>query len=82
MNLVVEIGNTNTKLAFFEQKDLVDLIIESDSTKILTILNSRTIESAILAGSGNTDIDWWTEFSAIKKCALMQTCLVKFAMPI
>jgi len=67
MNLVVEIGNTNTKLAFFEKRELIDLVIESDSTKILTILNSRTVESAILAGSGNTDIDWWMELTAIKK---------------
>ena len=53
MNLVVEIGNTNTKLAFFEKKELVELLIEIDSNIILNRLNSINVETAIIAGSGN-----------------------------
>ena len=67
MNLVVEIGNTNTKLAFFEKKELVELLIQGDSTIILNRLNSINVETAIIAGSGNTRIDWWKEFPAVKK---------------
>jgi type III pantothenate kinase len=54
MNLVVDIGNTRTKLAFFENNDLVEKAILENGTlgELSSVINGREIEGAILSATG------------------------------
>jgi len=76
MNLVIEIGNTNTKLAFFDGSQLVDVVIENRADKILNKLHSKDFDKVILAGSGDTNILWWKEVRARKKVVFDPEILV------
>jgi type III pantothenate kinase len=54
MNLVVDIGNTRTKLAFFENNDLVEKAILENGTlgELSSVINGREIDGAILSATG------------------------------
>jgi type III pantothenate kinase len=67
MNLVVEIGNTNIKLALFDQKELKQLWKGSASDQLWRNLAEYSIQKAIISGSGNTEVLWWNEIAAAKK---------------
>jgi type III pantothenate kinase len=67
MNLVVEIGNSNAKLAIFDGKDMVQFWSGPDEEDLRKQLHGLKIQKAILSGSGNINIDWWQEILAEKK---------------
>jgi type III pantothenate kinase len=54
MNLVVDIGNTRTKIAFFENNELVEkAILENGALEELSAaINGQAIEGAILSATG------------------------------
>jgi type III pantothenate kinase len=65
MNLVIEVGNTNTKLAVFDHNKIVFKSIFLSETPFETEKISQfSIDKAIIAGSGNTEIDFRDELSA------------------
>jgi type III pantothenate kinase len=54
MNLVVDIGNTRTKIAFFENNELVEKAILENGTlgELSAAINGRAIEGTILSATG------------------------------
>jgi type III pantothenate kinase len=54
MNLVVDIGNSRTKIAFFEKNELVEkAILENGALgELSAAINGRTIDGAILSATG------------------------------
>ncbi|MBL7788832.1 MAG: type III pantothenate kinase [Chitinophagales bacterium] len=75
MNLIVEIGNTNIKLALFEGRELKHLWVGREVDHIWEELKDFKIQNAILSGSGNTDILWWKEIQAEKKLVFTREML-------
>jgi type III pantothenate kinase len=67
MNLAVEIGNTNIKLALFEQRELKQLWSGTNKDRPWEQMNDFAFQNAILSGSGNTNIEWWQDIKAENK---------------
>lgn len=67
MNLIIEIGNTNAKIAIFNRSELQEVWVESNTHKPREILTTINFDGAILSGSGNLDIDWWDSIHAHRK---------------
>lgn len=68
MNLIVEIGNTRTKFAFFEANYLTKIIEYKNDEEIdIASICHQTYEKAILSGSGNMDLPIWDKIEAKSK---------------
>ena len=67
MNLVVEIGNTNTKFALFTGRELNQLWSGKEDDILWEKLREFQIQNAILSGSGHTHVAWWRNIEAKKK---------------
>lgn len=75
MNLIVEIGNTNIKLALFEGRELKQFWSGQEVDLLWEELRDFKIQNAILSGSGNTDVVWWNEIQAKKKLVFTREML-------
>lgn len=69
MNLIVEIGNTNIKLALFEGREMKQFWSGNVEDSHWKELRDFNIQNAILSGSGNTDVSWWKNIQAKNKLA-------------
>jgi type III pantothenate kinase len=60
MNLIIEIGNTNAKLALFEKNELREkYILPSDSAEVIRKIETLPYDNALLAGSGAITSELW-----------------------
>ena len=75
MNLVVEIGNTNTKFALFTGRELNQLWSGKEDDILWEKLREFQIQNAILSGSGHTHVAWWHDIQAEKKLIFMNIAL-------
>lgn len=67
MNLVIEVGNTNLKLAVFKDEELlIKRIYPVDSEFSRVEFDQFPILRAIKAGSGNTQIAYWDQLKCEK----------------
>lgn len=67
MNLIIELGNTHTKVASFLGNELKHISIHQNHDFILESIRTSDYQAAILAGSGATDVAWWSDIKAEKK---------------
>ncbi|MFY7861881.1 MAG: type III pantothenate kinase [Chitinophagales bacterium] len=60
MNLIIEIGNTNAKLALFEKNELQEkIVLPADSAEIIQKMETLRYDKALLAGSGAISSELW-----------------------
>jgi len=68
MNLIIEIGNTRTKFAFFETNHLTKLLEYNNEEEIdIDSICHQRFEKAILSGSGNMYLSIWEMIEAKSK---------------
>jgi type III pantothenate kinase len=67
MNLVIDIGNTHTKLAWFEQGKIIDMLRHEESSfpDIKSIVNKNPACNAIISLVGSLDPDIITELEKV-----------------
>lgn len=75
MNLIIEIGNTNIKLALFEGRELKQFWSGKEVDHQWKELGDFKVQNAILSGSGKTDVVWWKEIQAEKKLVFAKEML-------
>jgi type III pantothenate kinase len=63
MNLVIDIGNTHTKLGWFEQGVLIDMLREEENrlTDIKSIVNKKAVGKAIVSSVSSLDKEFVNE---------------------
>lgn len=67
MNLIIEVGNTNLKVAVFDGDELIfDKRIPKDIDFDLSLIDNYTIKNAIKSGTGNSNIKLWNDLSCKK----------------
>ena len=69
MNLVIDIGNTHTKLAWFEQGKLIDMLRHEagDYTDVISIVNKKPADKAIVSSVGSLVREMITELEKAHK---------------
>ncbi|WP_461450773.1 type III pantothenate kinase [Mucilaginibacter sp.] len=75
-NLVIDIGNTNTKIAVFEQDELADVTFyQNQDVQIQDFLNNNKIHKAIISSVKKEQAAWETVLSKKFKVVYFNTAM-------